>query len=60
MLTLHSITHDLQFGFLNKTSINKHFNQKFLRNFKFTGEISNNILKNLLGSNVYKTLDSCW
>ena len=29
-------------------------------NIKFLGEISNNWPYDLLGTNVYKTLESCW
>ena len=33
---------------------------KFFKNIKFLGKISNNWPNVLLGTNVYKTLESCW
>ena len=34
--------------------------QQVFKNIKFFGEISDNWPNDLLGTNVYKTLESCW
>ena len=42
------------------TSIYEHSEIKVFKNIKFLGEISSNWPDDLLGTNVYKTLEACW
>ena len=60
MLTLSSISRTLEFWLVNHTSIYENFVLKIFKNIKFVGEVSNNWPNDLLGTNVYKTLQSCW
>ena len=60
MLTLSSISRALEFWLVNHTSIYENFVLKISKNIKFVGEVSNNWPNDLLGTNVYKTLQSCW
>ena len=51
----------LEFWSVNHTLIYENFDLKVFKNIKFLGEkISNNWPNNLLGKNVYKTLEVCW
>ena len=52
MFILSSIASGLEFWSLNHTSICGNSELKVLQNVKFLGEI--------LVTNVYKTLESCW
>ena len=54
MFILASISSGLEFWSVNRTSIFEIF-----ENTKFFGERSSNWLNDLLGTNVYKTLESC-
>ena len=51
---------DLEFWPVNETSIYKNSKLKAFKNTKFLGDISNNWPKDILGTNVYKTHESCW
>ena len=44
---------------VNNTLIYKNSESNVLRNIKFLGEISNNWPKDLLGTNIYKTVEFC-
>ena len=60
MFGLSSIFSALDFWSANHTSINENYSLKVFKNMKLLGEISNNWSNDLLGANVYKTLESCW
>ena len=60
MFILSSLSRGLAFWSVNHTSMCKNSELKVFRNIKFFGKISNNWPKDLLGTNVYKTLESCW
>ena len=60
MLILPSISKGLEFWFANHTSIYETSESKVSKNIKFLGEISYNWPKDLLRTNVYKTLEFCW
>ena len=45
---------------VNHTSVQESSELKVFKNRKFSGKISNNRPKDLLGTNVYKTPESCW
>ena len=60
MFILSSISGDLEFWSVNHTSIYENSELKVFKNIKFVGEISSNLLNNLLVTNVYKTLEFCW
>ena len=60
MFILSSISSGLEFWPVNRTSIYENSESKVLENIKFMGEISNNCPNDLLGTNVYKTLEFCW
>ena len=59
MFILSSISGDLEFWSVNHTSIYENSELKVFKNIKFVGEISSNLLNNLLVTNVYKTLEFC-
>ena len=60
MFILSFISSGLEFWPVNRTSVYENSESKFFKNIKFLGEISNNWQNDLLGINVYKTLESCW
>ena len=60
MFILSSISSGLEFSLVNHTSIYENSKSKVFKYIKFFGETSNNWTNNLLGINVYKTLESCW
>ena len=60
MFILSSISKGLEFWFVNHTSIYETPESKVSKNIKFLGEISYNWRKDLLRTNVYKTLEFCW
>ena len=60
MFILSSISRGLDFWWVNHTSIYEISETKVSKNIKFLGEISNNWPSDLLGTNLYKTLESCW
>ena len=56
---LSSFSGGLELWFVTHTSIYENSESIFFQNIKFLGEVSNNWLKDLLGTNVYKTLEFC-
>ena len=60
MFILSSISRGLEFWSVNHTSLYGNSELKFSKDIKFFSEISNNSPNDLLGTNVYKTLASCW
>ena len=59
IVILSSVSSGLKFWSVNHTSIYEHSELKVLENITVFGEISSNWPNDLLGSNVYKTLESC-
>ena len=60
MFKLSSIFSGLELWSVDYTWIFQHFESKVFKNIKFLIEISNNWTNYLLGTNVYKTLESSW
>ena len=60
MFILSSISRGLEYWSVNHTSIYENSQSKVFKNMKCLREISNNWPKHLLGTNVYKTLESYW
>ena len=60
MLILSSISSGLEFWSVNHTSIYENSESKVFKNITILAEISNNWPNDLLGTTVYKTLESCW
>ena len=60
MFILSSISSGLQFWLVNHTSLYTKSESKVFKSIKVLGEISANWSNDLLGTNVYKTLKSCW
>ena len=60
VIVLSSISRGLEFWSVNNTSIQESSEAKGFENIKFSGEISNSCSKDLLGTNVHKTLEFCW
>ena len=60
MFILSSISSDVEFWSVNHTSIYEKSESNVFKNIKFLGEISNNWRNDLLGKNVYKTLEFFW
>ena len=54
------ISSGLEFWSVNRNSIYKISESKNFKDVKFLVEISNNQQNDLLGTNVYKTLESSW
>ena len=59
MFILFSLSRGLEFCSVNRTAINENSELKVFKSTKFFGVISSNRPNNLLGTNVYKTLESC-
>ena len=59
MFILSSISSGLEFWSVNQTSIYQNSELKLFKNIKFLGEPSNNWPNDLLGTNLYKTLEFC-
>ena len=59
MFILSSISSSLEFWSINHTSLYKNSESKDFKNIKLLGEISNNWPNDVLGTNVYKALESC-
>ena len=59
MFILSSISSGLEFWPVNHTSVYENSESKVFENIKFMGEISNNCPNDLLGTNVYETLEFC-
>ena len=60
MLILSFISNGLEFWSVNHTWIDENSKSKAFNNVKFSVEISNNWLNDILATNVYKNLESCW
>ena len=60
MFVLSSISSSLEFWSVNYTSIYENSALKVFKNIKFLGELSNNLPNDLLGTNFYNILESCW
>ena len=60
MYILSSTSSGLEFWSKNYTSMYENSKLKVFDNTKFLGEISSNWPNDLSGTNVYKTLGSCW
>ena len=60
MFILSVISSGLKFWSVNHSSIHENSELKVLNSIKFFGEVSNNWPNDLLGTNAYKTLQSCW
>ena len=60
MNVLSSISSGLEFWSINQTSLYENAELKVFENIKFSGEISYNWPKNLLGINIRETLGFCW
>ena len=60
MFILSSISSGLEFWSVNHTSIYESSELNVLKNINFFWEISRNWRNDLLGMNVYKTLESRW
>ena len=60
MFVLSWISNGLELWSLNQVSIYEKSELQVFKNIKFLGEIPNNWQNDLLGTNVYKTLESCW
>ena len=60
MFTWPSISRGLEFWSVNHTSTYENSESKIFTNIKFLGDVSNNWSNDLLGTNVHKTLESCW
>ena len=60
MFILSSIPSSLEIWSANRASTYKNLEIKVFKNVIFGGEMCNNWPKNLLGTNIYKTLESCW
>ena len=60
MFILFSISSGLGFWSVNHSSIYENSESKVFKNITFLDEISDNWLNDFLGTNVYKTLESCW
>ena len=59
MFILSSISSSLEFWSVNHTLLYKNSESKDFKNIKLLGEISSNWPNDVLGTNVYKTLESC-
>ena len=60
MFTLSLISRGLELWSVNHTSICENSELKICKYIIFLGEICSNWRNDLLGANVYKTLQSCW
>ena len=57
---LSSISSTVEFWSVNHTSICEKSESNIFKNIKFSGEITNNWPKDILGTNVYKAREFCW
>ena len=60
MFILSSTSRGLEFWSVNHTSIYENFELNVFQNIRFFDEISSNWPNDLLGTNIYETLESCW
>ena len=59
MSSLSSISNGLEFWSVNQTSIYENAELKNFKNKKLLGEVPISLQKDLLGTNVYRTLEFC-
>ena len=59
MFILSSISASLEFWSVNHTSMYENSELEDFKNINFLGEISSNLPNDLLGTNIYKTLEYC-
>ena len=59
MFILSSISNGLEFWSVNHTSIHENSELKVFKNINILGDISNDWPNDLLGTNLYNTLESC-
>ena len=57
---LSTVSNGWLFWSVNHTSMTWNFELNLFKGIKFIGEISNKLPNGLFGTNVYKTLESCW
>ena len=60
MFIWSSISRGLEFWSVNHTSLYENSESKIFKDINFLVEISNNWPNNLLGTNVYKTVEFYW
>ena len=60
MFVLSPISNGLEFWSVNHASIYENYKLNVFKNINFLGKISNNCPNDPSGTNVYKTLESCW
>ena len=60
MYILSAISKGLEFWSVNHTSIYENSESKVFKNIQFLCEISNNWPNDLVGINLYKTIEFCW
>ena len=60
MFILSFISSGLEFWSVKHTSIYENSKLNVFKNTKFLGAVSSNWPDDLLGTNIYKTLQSCW
>ena len=60
MFILSSISSRLDFWSVNHTSTYENSESNVCKNIKYFGEISSNWPNDLLGRNIYKTIEFCW
>ena len=60
ILILSFISKGSEFWSVKHNSVYENSELKFFQNIKLLLEISNNLLNDLLGINVYNTLEVCW
>ena len=59
MFILSSVSNGLEFWSVNHPSIHENSELKFFKSIHILGDISNDRPNDLLGTNVYNTLESC-
>ena len=59
MFILSSVSNGLEFWSVNHPSIHENSELKVFKTINILGDISNDWPNNLLGTNVYNTLESC-
>ena len=60
MFISSSVSRGLEFWSVNHISINGNSEKKVFKNITFLGKIYNYWQNDLLGTNIYKTLELCW
>ena len=60
MFALSFVSRDLEFWSVNRISMYKSYELNIFKNIRFASDVFDNWLSDLLGTNVYKTLEYCW